>query len=327
MVGEKMENKNVVNENTNEAAGKEIFDVIILGAGPAGLTAAVYATRFKMKAIILGELLGGTISEAHKVENWPGEKLITGIELSQKMVQQVKGFGVEIRTDNAEKIIKNSDGTFGIQTTKEIVVGKKIIVAIGTQRRVLGLAREKELQGKGVSYCATCDAAFFGGKTVAVVGGGNSAVSAALLLAESCEKVYIIYRRDAFEKAEPIQVEMLEKNPKIEIIFKTKVTEFIGEKMLEAIKLDNGSELKVQGLFIEIGTESRKQFLEEACVELDENGYVKVDREMRTSCVGIYSAGDLNSGNFKQAVVASAEGAIAAKTAYNEIKLDLAKSA
>jgi thioredoxin reductase (NADPH) len=302
-----------------------MYDVIIIGAGPAGLTAAVYSARFKMKILVLGELLGGTINEAHKVENWPGEKLISGIDLGQKMVDQVKNLGVEIKMNNAEKISKNDDGTFLVQTINETFLAKKIILAIGTQRRTLGLEREKELLGKGVSYCATCDSSFFGGKTTAVIGGGNSALSAALLLSESCEKVYIIYRRDSFEKADPIRVEMVEKNQIIEVIFKSKVVKLKGENMLDAIVLDNGSELKVQGLFIEIGTESRKEFLQEMSLGLDENGYVKVDKEMRTNIKGIFSAGDLNSGNFKQAIVASAEGAVAAKTAYNEIKIDSVK--
>lgn len=304
----------------------EMYDIIILGAGPAGLTAAIYASRFKMKALVLGEMVGGTISEAHKVENWPGEKSITGIDLSQKIVQQVKDFGVEIKMNNADKIIKKEDGTFEVHTTKETLVTKKLIIAIGTQRRNLGLPREKDLVGKGVSYCATCDAPFFSGKTSAVIGGGNSALAAALLLAESAEKVYIIYRRDEFSKAEPINVDLVNNNSKIEVLFKSKVVELIGDPMLEAIKLEDGKELKVSGLFIEVGTESRKEFLEDAGVELDENGYVKVDSEMKTSCEGLYSAGDLNSGNFKQAVVAAAEGAIAAKTAYVEIKKDQAKA-
>lgn len=300
----------------------ELYDVVILGAGPAGLTAGIYSARFRLKTLILGEIIGGTITEAHKVENWPGEKSITGIELSQKMFEQSKNLGVEIKTDNADKITKNADGTFSIQTTKETFNSKKIIIAIGTQRRNLGLSREKEFTGKGLSYCATCDAAFFGDKTVAVVGGGNSALSAALLLAESSKKVYVIYRRDSFERAEPMKVELVNKNPKIESIFKSKIIELKGEQMLSSIVLDSGSELKVDGVFVEIGTESRKQFLGELGLELDQNGYVIVDKEMKTSVKGIFSAGDLNSENFKQAIVASAEGAIAAKTVYNEIKTD-----
>jgi thioredoxin reductase (NADPH) len=137
--------------------------------------------------------------------------------------------------------------------------------------------------------------------------------------------VYIIYRGDSFENAEPLKAHLVEQNPKIEVLFKSKVIELNGENMLESIKLDSGSELKIQGLFIEIGTESRKQFLESVGLELDENGFVKADREMKTNVKGIFSAGDMNSGTFKQAIVACAEGAIAAKTAYNEIKIDSAK--
>ena len=298
----------------------ELYDLIVLGAGPAGLTAAIYAARFKLKTLVLGEMQGGTITEGHRVENWPGEKSIAGIELGQKFVGHAKSLGVEMKMDNADKIAKKSDGTFEVHTTRESFNSKKLLLAIGTQRRTLGLPHEKELQGKGVSYCATCDAAFFFGKVSAVVGGGNPALSAALLLAESAEKVYIIHRREEFAKADPVQVDLVNKNDKIEAIFKAKVAELRGEEKLESIVLDNGNELRVSGLFVEIGTEARREFLEDAGIDLDDNGYVKVDSDMRTSSNGIYSAGDLNSGNFKQAIVAAAEGAIAARTVYLDLK-------
>jgi len=300
------------------------YDIVIIGAGPAGLTAAVYAARYKLKTIVIGEMPGGTINQAHKVGNFPSYTSISGIELGQKMAEQVKENGVEIFYDKISEITKKNE-LFNVKGHEAHVSAKKVILAIGTKRRTLNLPREKDLIGKGVSYCATCDGLFFKNKVVGVIGGSDAALSEALYLAEVAKKVYIIYRKASFFRAEPKWVEMVEKNKKIEPVFESNVTELLGEKKLEGVKLDTGKKLELDGLFIEIGSDPEKDFFEKIGLKVSKNGYVVVDREMRTSIKGILSAGELNEGTFRQAIVACAEGAIATHTAYEEIKEDESK--
>jgi len=294
------------------------YDVAIIGAGPAGLMAGVYSARYKLKTIIFGEVYGGTISEASVVCNFPTYTKVQGYELSQKMVEQVMSNGVEIKQDKIEKVEKKGN-KFLLKTSEGNFTAKKIIVAVGRKTKHLGLKREKELKGKGVSYCANCDGFFFKDKVVAVVGGGDAALSSAVLLGDLAKKVYLIHRRNKF-RAEPIWVDLVEKNKKIESIFSSNVVELRGAENLSSIKLDSGKILEVDGVFIEIGSEPESEFLESMGLALDENKYVKVDSKLHTNIRGVFSAGDLNSGNFKQAVVAVAEGAIAANSVYEEIK-------
>ncbi len=295
------------------------YDVAIIGAGPAGLMAATYSGRYKLKTIVFGEIFGGTITEAHEVCNFPGFCNITGFELSQKMVEQVNGLGIEIVPDRINSV-KKEGKLFVLEGHDRKVLAKKVIIAIGTKRKHLGLAREIELRGKGVSYCATCDGPFYKNKVVAVVGGSDAALSSAAYLADIAQKVYIIYRKNQFTKAEPVWVELVDKNNRIEKVFNSNVIEFMGNERLSGVKLDTNKEISLDGVFIEIGSAPQKEFLEGIGLKLDDGGYVLVDSKMRTNVPGIFSAGDLNSENFKQAVVATAEGAIAANTAFEEIK-------
>lgn len=299
----------------------EKYDVAVIGAGPAGLMAAVYAGRYKLKTIVIGELHGGTIGEATMVCNFPSYVEITGGELSQKMVEQVKNLGIEIIAEKVNSVEKIKKG-FTIKGSEKNIMAKKIILAIGTKRRLLGLKREAELTGKGISYCSACDGLFYKDKIVGVIGGSDSALVSALHLSDIAKKVYLINRKDKFSKGEPTWVEMVQNNPKIEPVFNSNVVEFLGNDGLSGVKLDNGKVINLDGLFIEIGSVPKREFLGQMGLALDKEGYVVVDKMMRTSTPGIYSAGDLNSGNFKQAVIATAEGAIAANAAYEEIKFE-----
>ena len=192
-------------------------------------------------------------------------------------------------------------------------------MATGTKKRKLGLELEDKFLGKGISYCATCDAAFFKNKIVGVVGGSNSAITAALLLSKFANKVYIIYRKNEFFRAEPKLVEEVEKNEKIKPIFNSNVTELIGENKLEGVKLDNGDKLNLDGLFIEIGSVPNLKLAEELGIELEEN-HIKVDKKQRTNIRGVFACGDITNSPLKQIIVACAQGAIAANSAYEELK-------
>jgi thioredoxin reductase (NADPH) len=295
----------------------ETYDLIIVGAGPAGLNAAIYAGRYKMKTLVLGEIPGGLASEAVKICNLIGYKQITGMELAQRMEEQVRNLGVEIRYEKVTAISKKE--LFEVQANTSLYSARKIILAMGSEKRKLNLKKIDEFLGKGISYCATCDAAFYQGKVVGVVGGGDAALTSALLLAEHAEKVYIIYRREKFFRVEPSWAEAVDKNEKIEKIFQANVIELVGEKKLEGVKLDNGQELRLDGLFIEIGGTPNTKLAQQLKVELEE-GHIKVDKERKTNVPGVFAAGDITNGPLKQIITAAADGAIAATSAHNELK-------
>ena len=298
-----------------------MHDLIIIGAGPAGLAASIYASRYKIGHLVLGGQLGGTMALIPQIENYPGFKSISGMELTQRMVEQVKELGGEIRTEEVIKIGKNQD-IFEIQTEKEVYQTKTIILATGTKRRQLGVPGEKQYLGRGVSYCSTCDAAFFKNKTVAVVGGANAAVMAAVHLAGFAQKVYLIYRRKTL-RAEPIWRERAESNPKIEIVYETNVTEIFGdETKVTGIKLDQphnkAGELSIDGIFIEIGGVPITDLIKPLGVEVDDKGFIKVNVDMATNISGIFAAGDITdaAGEFQQIVIAAAQGARAVLSVF-----------
>jgi thioredoxin reductase (NADPH) len=299
---------------------KENYDLIIIGGGPAGLMAAVYAARYKLKTLVVSKTMGGTAATAHKICNHPSHVEIKGFELMQKYTKQVEELKVPIIYDEVTNLEIGKNNEFKVSVSEDEFKAKKVIFAIGTERTKLNIPGENKLLGRGVSYCATCDAALFKNKTVAVVGGSNAALTAALLLAEYCHKVYLIYRGEKFIRPEPAWVELVENEKKIEILFKEEVVEIKGEKSVEEIKLKSGKMLKLNGVFVETGSIAKTDLISNLNVKLDERGYVTTDKEGKTDIHGLFAAGDITNNTLKQIVTAAAEGAIAAHSAYKEIK-------
>jgi len=301
----------------------EALDLVIIGTGPAGLSAAIYAGVYRLKFKVIGKDYG-LLAGAHEIWNYPGIKSIPGFELVQKMRQHaVESFSAEI-IDDEVVAVSGLGGNFSVLTKNSgTLEAKTLIIATGLMNRKLGIGEER-LIGKGVSYCATCDAGMFRGKTVGVIGGNDSTASAALLLAEYAKKVMIFYRQDNL-RCQPVYLPKLQAKKNIEVVCNANVVQVIGEKMLEKIILEcdgKMKEVKLEGLFPEIGAIPQNVLLDKLGVKFDKSGFIPVDLDQKTSCEGIYAAGDIaaNHPKFKQAVVAAAEGAVAANSAYNFLK-------
>jgi thioredoxin-disulfide reductase len=293
-------------------------DVVVVGGGPAGFTAAIYAARYKLNTLLITQDIGGQIAQSHKICNYPGFSDIDGVSLSNKMLQHVKDLDVPVAFETVNGVEKTENG-FIVKTATNSYETKKVIFTGGTEHRHLGIPGEKEFAGKGVSYCATCDAAFFRDKKIAVIGGGDAAVKAALLLADFGEKVYVIYRKDHFFRAEPAWIELVEQNDKIEILFNEEITEIKGESIVTAVHLKNKDEdLAVDGVFVEIGVQPKLEFLDNLALEKNE-GYIKVDSHQVTNVPGFFGAGDITNPVLKQIITAASQGAVAAYSAYNEL--------
>lgn len=301
-----------------------MYDLIIIGAGPAGLTASVYASRYRLKHIVIGKAIGGYLPEIKNIENYPGFKSISGVELTERLIKQVKNLDAEIREEEVIKAKKIKNWFEVLTNEKRKYRGKTILFASGTKRRKLNVPGEREFLGKGVSYCATCDAPFFKNKTVAVIGGSNSAAVSALHLSGFAKKIYVIYRRDKL-RAEPYLVEKILKHPKIEIIYNTNVVEIKGKEYVDGVVLDRSHKknriLSVDGVFIEIGFVPGTSIAKNLGVELNETGHIKINQDCSTNISGVYAAGDITNGsdNFRQIITAAAEGAIAARSVYFHI--------
>ncbi|MAG18300.1 MAG: thioredoxin-disulfide reductase [Candidatus Diapherotrites archaeon] len=295
----------------------EEYDFIIVGAGSAGLPAAVYAARFKLKTLIIGAVVGGTIINTHIVENWPGIVEISGWDLMEKLKEHVKANEVEIVNDKVTDI-KKENNSFIIKTLEKEFRAKTILIATGSERKKLNVKGEKEFTNKGVSYCAVCDGALFKDKVVGVIGGSDSAAKEALFLSEHAKKVYIIYRGTQI-KAEPINTERVEKNSKIEILYEKNLEEIFGEKMVTGVKFKEGGELKLGGVFVEIGAIPNSDLAGKLGVKLNDKKEIIIDAESKTNVSGVYAAGDVGNKHFKQAITGASEGVIAAFSAYEHI--------
>ncbi|MFH1174281.1 MAG: FAD-dependent oxidoreductase [archaeon] len=296
----------------------DTYDVIIIGTGSAGYPAALYSARYNLKTLVIGFMDGGTLTEAHNVENYPGFTSISGIELMQKFKEQVEHWHVPIVFDRVTKVGKKKNG-FSVKTEggKEFL-GKSIIIAAGSAKRKLNIPGEKEYTGRGIAYCATCDAAFYKGKIVGVVGGNDGAVTAAELLLTMAKHVTIIYRGENV-RAEPINFDRIKDNPKLVVLTKTNVLEVGGSKNVEWAKLDNGKTLKLDGLFIEIGSEPNSKIFSNLGIPCDERGHIIVDRKQATNIPGVFAAGDITPVFQKQTITAAGFGATAAKAAYEYV--------
>lgn len=302
------------------------YDLIIIGAGPAGLSASIYASRYKLNHLVLGVSPGGQMGEIYEIENYPGFPSISGRELIEKFLEHSKKFGAEIRNESVVKIKKNETGLFEVETSFGIYQAQALIMAMGAVYRKMNIPGEKEYTGKGVSYCATCDAIFFKGKTVSVVGGGNSAVVVALELADFAKKVYLIHRGEKMS-AEPAWLEKLNNLKNLEILKDNEVLEIKGKEKVEKIILtkpfNDKVSLSVDGVFIEVGTDPGVELAKKIGVETDEQNYIKVNADMSTNIAGIFGAGDITNGSnkFRQVLSACAEGALAAVGTYKMLKL------
>ncbi len=291
-----------------------MYDIVIVGAGPAGLTAAIYGVRSRKKVLVLeANSYGGQIVTTADIENYPAYAHISGYDFATNLYNQAKDLGAEIKF---EKVIDINN----LKDHKEVITEKKtyktqtIILATGSDNRKLGLEGEDELLGKGLSYCATCDGNFYKKKDVAVAGGGNTALAEALYLSNICSKVYLIHRRDSF-KGEDILVHKLEKKDNVEFIYNSSVTKLNGIRKLKSIEItDNeGStrQLDVEGLFVAIGRIPENQNFAKL-IDLDENGYVIASEDCHTNVPGIFVAGDNRVKSLRQLVTAEADGAVAA---------------
>jgi thioredoxin reductase (NADPH) len=295
---------------------RETLDVVIIGAGPAGLAAAVYTGRARLNTLILEKgMPGGQILLTDFVENYPGfPEGVVPFQLMGDFRKQAEKFGAKIETDEARKIQKQ-DNLWHISGVKGEYPARAIIIATGSVYRKLGIPGEAKLIGRGVSYCATCDGAFFKDKEVAVVGGGDNALTEALLLAKFCRKVKVIHRRDQFRGVKILQ-ERIFANDKIEVLWNSVVEEISGEGRFESITIknvkdDKATKLKLDGLFISIGTDPNTEFVK-GLVDLDEWGQIKVSQDMSTSQAGIFAAGDVTNACPEQMATAVGTGASAA---------------
>jgi len=294
------------------------FDLLIIGGGPAGITAGIYAARYKLNVALVAGEFGGYVIKTHIIENYPGFKAIEGMKLAKKWRQQLNALKVKIIEENVVSVSKNDSFELNLKSGKKIK-GKSLILAIGTERRKLNIPGEDKFFGKGVSYCAVCDAPLFKEKTVAVIGGSNGACVEALMLAEHASKVYIIYRKEKL-RGEPINTERIEKNQKIEVIYNTNVTEILGNQFVEKIKTDTGKEISLQGVFVEAGSMPNTHLINSLGIQTDENGYIKTDSDQRTNIPLVYAAGDITTTKLRQIITACAQGAMAASSAYNDLK-------
>lgn len=286
-------------------------NIIIIGTGPAGLTAAIYLARSGLNPLVIsGEKPGGQLINTDLIENYPGFKSIKGADLMMLMLEQAESLGTKFIYESVDSISKNED-SFNLRlTSNEVVESKSVLIATGANHRHLNIPGEKEFTNKGVSWCATCDGAMYREKKVAVIGGGNTAVMEALFLSNFAEKVYLIHRRDEL-RAEKIMQEKLFKNDKIECIWNAQVVEILGKDKVESIKLNNDSMLNLSGIFIAIGTTPSSKFVKDL-IDLDSEGYI-IANETKTSCQGIFAAGDIVSGSLKQAIYAAGQGALASR--------------
>lgn len=299
-----------------------VYDLIIIGAGPAGLTAGIYAGRKKINAIILTEKIGGQ-ALAYTIENYPGAPKISGLELVNKAKKQVEEYGVAIKEGIIITAIKKKDGGFLVETENGSFEAKAIIIATGKIPRKLNVPGAKEFEGKGVSFCTICDAPLFSGKSVAIVGGGNAALMSAMDLTPYAEKIYVLQHRERFIGDEILQ-EKLRKSQKVELITNAETSEIKGKEFVEKIiyeDLASGEkkELAVGGVFVNIGYIPNTSFVKNF-LKLNEQSEIIIDPwTNETSVKGIFAAGDATNIPYKQYIVASGEGAKAALSAYHYI--------
>jgi len=302
---------------------EQIYDTIVIGAGAAGLTAAIYAARRTLKTLVISRDIGGQTATTSEIENYPGFELIDGITLMTKFKNQAEKYSVSF-VNGLVSSLEKSNGLFKVNTETESFFGKTIILGFGLAERELEVPGEKELKGRGISYCATCDAPLYRNKAVAVVGGGNAALDAAELLSKIANKVYFIHRRDKFS-GEQILIDRVNQAKNIEIIFNSQVLEVKGDQKVKSIIIgdfpngENKKELAIDGLFVEIGNIAKTDWLKDL-LKLNERGEIIITPDCETNIPGIFAAGDVTSITYKQIVISAGEGAKAALQAYKYLQ-------
>jgi thioredoxin reductase (NADPH) len=304
----------------------ESFDVIIVGAGPAGLSAAIYAARARLKTLVLDESVpGGQMKTTHKVSNYPGfPEDVKGADLAKAFSTQAERFGAKIRraVEITAHDLTGSLKTFELDE-EEHVAAPAVIIATGAKPRELGVPGESKYRGRGISYCATCDGAYFDGKEIHVIGGGNSAVEESLFLTQFAKKVTIIHQFDHFQ-AEPMTAAEALENPKIEVIWDSEPRAFLGENQLDKLRIENVKtkevrELATDGVFVFVGYVPRTDLVK-GVVKMNQWGYVETGEDMSTDVPGVYVAGDIRSKRFRQITTAVADGTIAALAVQKFVK-------
>ncbi len=299
------------------------FDVIIIGGGPAGYTAALYAARANLTAMVIEKFApGGQMATTEIVENYPGfVEGINGFELGMQMKKGAERFGVKTKLAEVKSVELDKNPKL-IHTSKDTFQAKTIILALGAYPRELGLPNERNLRGRGVSYCATCDGMFYKDKTVVIVGGGNTAVADAIFLAKICKKVYLVHRRDEL-RASKTYMESLEKTENIEFIWSSEIVEILADEFVTGVKVKSRKDDSVRmvacdGIFVAIGNVPNTELIK-GQVELDEAGYVPADETTRTNIPGVFAVGDMRNKPLRQIVTAVADGAVASKYAEEYI--------
>lgn len=294
----------------------KIIDVAIIGAGPGGMTAALYASRAGLNTVIFEKAtMGGQMAYTNEIENFPGIEKTSGFDLAIMLDKQVKNFGTKYINEDVKSIDKE-ENKFKIVTSNSEYIAKTVILALGASPKTLGLDSEAKLRGSGVSYCATCDGNFYRGADVAVIGGGNTAFEDALFLSNICRKVYIVHRRNEF-RAEKVLQDQVKNTNNIELVVNSVTKDILGKFEVEGIKVEtNGEEkdIEVQGVFVAVGTNPNSTIVKDL-VKLNDYGYIVTDNNMTTSIPGIFAIGDVRDTVLRQVVTACADGAIAAQSA------------
>ncbi len=296
---------------------ENIYDVVIVGAGPSGLSAAIYTTRRSLKTLVISKDLGGQAALTNNIENYPGFNLVTGQDLMQKFFEQATKTGTEFNFTEVESLDKQND-IFILKTAKsEEIKARTVILAFGLTPRNLNIPGEKELSGKGVAYCATCDGPLYKGKDVVVVGGGNSALDAAEFMSKIANKVYLVNRNEQF-RGEQVLMDKVKNDPKIEIFYSAVSQKIVGENKVEKLIFTQNEaekEIAVDGIFVEIGHLAKTDWVANL-VELDERKEIKISRDCETKTPGLFASGDITDISYKQAVISAGEGSKAALQAY-----------
>lgn len=301
------------------------WELVIIGAGSAGLAAGIYGARSGLKTLVLEEKnAGGTTADAPLVENYPGLQTISGFDLAQKMVAQAKNAGVTIREFETANALDFRSEPRLVKTNKASYATKTVIIASGSHYREIGVSGEKEFRGRGVSYCGICDGPLFKDKHLLVVGGGNSALITALYLAEIASDVKIAHRRDTFRAEEALVKALMEKS-NVQVLWNAEVKKIVGDKLVsKAVLFDNKKgetwDLPVDGVFVQVGEDPNSQLAKEAGIAVDDDGYIVVDALQRTNVAGIYAAGDVTNHPVKQVGTAVGQGITAALEAYAYIR-------